>query len=61
MTKTGGFFKVLCEEADARNIVMTNDERKKVTVVKEKIKQHEGNDVSFKPCLPFERFAWYKA
>ena len=61
MTKVNGFSKLLCEEADAREIVMTHDERNKISVVKEKIKQHEGNEVSFKPCLPFERFAWYKA
>ena len=61
MTATGGFAKLMLEEADARKIKFTPDERKKISIVKKKIMQHEGNTKSFKPVLEYSRFKWYKA
>ena len=59
MTATGGFQKILLEEANARNIQLTEDERKKHSIVKKKVQEHEGNNLAFKPVLPYERFKWY--
>ena len=60
MTKKRGFDKVVLEEIAARNITLTDDEKKNYTKTIKRLKTHEGNNKSFKPVLPFEQFRWYE-
>ena len=47
-----------CKQIDGYGS-LSADERKKHSVVKKKLQEHEGNHESFKPRLPYDRFKWY--
>ena len=59
MLGTGGFLPVLVRECEARGIMLTTAEKKKVSIVKGKLMNDEGNKKSFKPKLPFDEFKWW--
>ena len=50
--------EVMLEEMVARNIVLTDKEKRNYRLAIARLKK-VGNNKSLEPVLPFERFKWY--
>ena len=59
MTKVAGFRPAIMDEIAARGITMTPEQMKNFNVVKRILKDHEGNEKSFRPKLDYKRFQWW--
>ena len=59
MTKKNGHEQLMLDEIRARGIELTDEERRNYTKLIKRLKDHEGNNTSFKPVLPLDRFVWY--
>ena len=54
MTKKKGFAPLMLEEIAARNIVLTDTEKKNYPKIMKILKAHKGDDKSFSPKLRWE-------
>ena len=59
MKKNKGFAPAIYAEVRARNIIMTEQEWGNYPTVIKKLKEHKGDQKSFKPVMPFDNFVWF--
>ena len=59
MTKKNGHGQLMLDEIRAKGIELTDEERRNYTKLIKQLKDHKGNNTSFKPVLPLDRFVWH--